>query len=108
VPDSAWLIVSFVASFVGIGWLALSLDAHWSQAFGAAAPTPSTRRILRWSGATTLGTSLLACFAADHPTMAPLTWVMGVAVAAVVIAFVLAWRPRLLVLLVPFSPPRAS
>lgn len=95
-PESGWLAVSFAANVVGLGWLALALDAHWRQACGAAPPRLSTRRALRLLGAAALAASLAACFLADHPTMAPLVWIMGLAAAAVLIAFVLAWRPRLL------------
>lgn len=101
VPESGWLVVAFAANVIGLGWFALTLDAHWQQALGTAPPPLSTRRALRLLGTAALAFSLAACFFADHPTMAPLVWFMGLAAAAVLIAFVLAWRPRWLAILAP-------
>jgi hypothetical protein len=101
VPESGWLLVSVAATFVGLGWFALAMDAHWQQARGPGLPGASTQRLLRVLGAMALALSLWACFLADHPTMAPLVWIMGLAVSAASIAMVLAWRPRLLAVLWP-------
>jgi hypothetical protein len=101
VPENAWLWISFAATFVGLGWLALAMDTHWQQARGPGIPCASTRRLLRVLGAMALTLSLWACFLADHPTMAPLVWIMGLAVSAASIAMILAWRPRLLAVLWP-------
>jgi len=99
VPESLWLAVSILVSVIGMGWFALAIKAHWQQVFGADL-RPSTRRALRLLGAVALALSLAACFIADHPSMAPLVWFMGLAGSALLIAFALAWRPQLLAVLV--------
>lgn len=99
--ESAWLLVSFAATFIGMGWFALAMNAHWQQARGPSLPGASTQRLLRVLGATALALSLWACFLADHPSMAPLVWIMSLAVSAAAIAIILAWRPRLLAVLWP-------
>ena len=96
-PETAWLALSFFASLLGTGWFALALDAHWQQVReSTSSPTASTRRLLRVLGTAALGVSFTACFLADHPSMAPLVWIMGIAIAAFSIALILTWRPRVL------------
>ncbi len=99
-PESLWLAVSWVISVIGMGWFALAIEAHWQQVFAAVELSSSTRRALRLLGAIALALSLAACFIADHPSMAPLVWFMGLAASALLIAFLLAWRPQLLAVLV--------
>lgn len=98
-PESLWLAVSILISVAGMGWFALALEAHWQQVF-VTDLRASTRRALRLLGTIALALSLAACFIADHPSMAPLVWFMGLAASALLIAFVLAWRPHLLAMLV--------
>ncbi len=77
-----------------MGLLALAMPPHWEQ---VRAPNPYPRdkaRSVRALGAISLGVSLAFCLAADHPSMAPLVWVMALAASALVIAFALAFRPR--------------
>jgi Protein of unknown function (DUF3325) len=95
------LIFAQVLSVIGMGWLALALDAHWEQVFGPRPRLRVTSGLLQIMGAAALANSLMACFWADHPTMAPLVWIMGLAAAALSIAMLLAWRPRWLGVLVP-------
>lgn len=98
-PCLTWimLIAAQVFSFVGMGWLALalalSLDAHWTQVFGTRPRLAATHGLLRVPGAAAIANSLIASFWADHPSMAPLVWVMSLAVSALAIAMLLAWRP---------------
>jgi hypothetical protein len=99
--ESAWLLVSIAAAFLGMGWFALAMQTHWQQVRGPSLPAPSMQRLLRVVGAMALAVSLWACLMADHPTMAPLVWIMGLAVSATAIAIILAFRPRLLALLWP-------
>jgi hypothetical protein len=99
VPESLWLAASILVSVIGMGWFALAIEAHWQQAFGTDLRV-STRRTLRLLGAVALTLSLAVCFIADHPSMAPLVWFMGLAASALLIAFALAWRPQLLTVLV--------
>lgn len=105
-PEAIWLAASFAASGVGMGWLALALDPHWQQVNGPAPLPRPTRRLLRAAGSAALAFSLIACFLADHPSMAPLVWIMGLTVGALAVALVLAWRPRFLAIL--YRAPRSA
>jgi hypothetical protein len=100
------LAAAFISCGVGLGWLALAMDVHWRQVCGDRPLSRGGRLRLRVIGATALALSLGLCFAADHPSMAPLVWVMALAGGALLIAFALAWRPVLLRLLVLW--PRAG
>jgi hypothetical protein len=102
VPEELWLAISFFGSLVGMGWFALALEVHWQQVHSSVPLTSGTQRRLRVLGALALAVSLTASFLADHPSMAPLTWIMGIAAAALSIALILAWRPRALRVLMPW------
>lgn len=93
------LLGALGASTLGLGWLALAMDTHWQQVRGAAARSAAQVRALRMLGALALALSLLLCLSADHATIGALVWVMMLCVGALSIAFALAWRPRMLVLL---------
>lgn len=102
-----WLISATALSFVGMAWLALAMDVHWEQAMQGPRGTAGTAW-LRWLGTVALGLSLLACLAADQPSMAALMWVMLLAVGATGVALVLVYRPRLLGLLWPLGAADAG
>jgi hypothetical protein len=100
VPEVPLLALAWLCALVGMAWLALTLDVHWRQVRGAAPLTPRRATLLRLGGTAALCASLWLCLRADHLTMAPLVWVMGMAGAALIVAFALAWRPRWLAPLV--------
>ena len=88
------LLVAFVVTVAGMGWLALLLEAHWAQVRGTSAPAPTegARWRLRLLGSVALLASLGLCLAVDHASMAVLVWVMLVAAAALLITLTLTWR----------------
>lgn len=90
------LTASFLCGLSGMGWLALSMRTHWSQAGGSVPQATSVPRTLRRLGAIALALSLAACLVADHPSMALLVWVMTMGVSAIVVAMTLAYSPRAL------------
>jgi hypothetical protein len=90
------LAAAMAASGLGMGWLALSMEVHWQQVRGSAPLGRNATIALRVLGASSLAASLLMCLRADHPTMAALVWVMTMTAGAGGVAFLLAWRPRLL------------
>lgn len=94
------LLAALACGGVGMAWLALSMEPHWQQAKGAIALPRRIVLALRMMGAVALAASLLICLHADHPTMATLVWVMGLAACGLGVAFALAWRPRTLAPLV--------
>lgn len=109
--EALWRSGAALLSLGGMGWLALSMDVHWGQVMHqpaeAAAPT---RQRLRALGAVALPLALLACLAADRPSMAVLVWIMLLTGSAVTVAMVLSHRPRWLAALAgPHpTPPRPS
>lgn len=101
-----WLFMAALTAFLGMGWLALSLDAHWRQVVtpepGYHAPLRSPS--LRLMGALSLAAALLFCLLADHASMAVLVWIMLLAGSAVSVAMILTWQPQWLRLLaLPWS-----
>jgi hypothetical protein len=101
VPESAWLAISLLTSLVGMGWLALTIDAHWQQVSGLVPLSSSWRRSLRVLGAAALTLSLLMSFRADHPSMAPLVWIMELGVSALLVGLTLAFLPEALAMILP-------
>ena len=99
-PDALLLALAFLCSSAGLGWLAMTLDAHWKQVRGSQAPTGRTVTLLRVLGYAALLGSLSLCLRADHASMAALVWMMALAIAAVFVAMLLAWRPKALLPLV--------
>lgn len=100
--EALWLAAAAAMALAGMGWLALGMEVHWGQAMHQPAEAATgTRRLLRRLGAAALAASLLACLKADRPSMAVLVWVMLLAGSALVIAMLLARRPRLLALAWP-------
>ena len=99
-PDGLILFAAVVANIVGMGWFALAMEPHWRQVHGDGVRAPAVAMRLRVLGTAALAISLALCITVDHPTMAALVWVMALAGAALVIAFVLSWRARWLRVLV--------
>lgn len=97
-----WLIVAAALNLAGMAWLALAMEVHWDQVMHRPAADLAVVRRLRSSGAAALLLSLLSCLMADRPSMAVLVWAMLLAAAAMLIAFTLTWRARLLRIMLPW------
>jgi hypothetical protein len=93
--DALWLVAALLATVLGMGFLALAMDVHWAQVRGTVR-TRGNVIATRSIGYFLLAASLACCLFADTATMAALVWMVLLAVAAIVIAFTLTWRPRLL------------
>jgi hypothetical protein len=106
VPDALKFVIALAACVVGLGWLALAMQAHWEQVRAAQPLSGQTAVLLRVLGASALALSLGLCFWVDHATMAPLVWVMALAGGALLVAFTLSWRPRVLGVLLLGLPAR--
>ena len=102
------LSVAVLCSVLGFACLALAMDVHWEQVRGPHAAAPGTTRTLRVLGVVGLVASLAICLVADHASIAALVWVMALAAGALVVAFTLSWRPRLLAPLVAWAPARGK
>lgn len=94
--DGPLLVLALACAISGMAWFALGLKAHWRQVRGGEAPSAGAVYTLRAFGAAGLAGSLWLCLRADAPSMAALVWVMWLALAALLVAFTLAWRPALL------------
>lgn len=94
------LAAALLACVVGFAWLALAMEPHWRQVRGDAPISRRVATVLRVLGAAALLLSFLLCLQVDHVSMASLVWVMALAASALIIAFTLAYRPRMLALLV--------
>ena len=100
-PDSALLLIAFVAAVAGMGWLALTIDMNYARVRNRGTLTAALVTRLRMMGSLALIASLALCLAVDHASMAALVWVMMLATAALVITFTLAWRAHWLAVMVP-------
>ncbi|HEX7770475.1 MAG TPA: DUF3325 domain-containing protein [Dokdonella sp.] len=101
VPAGVLLLAALLANIAGMGWLALAMPVHAAQVWGTA-PASVTLRLLRSLGAIGIVVALALCLRADHASMAVLVWVMTLSGAALLVAFLLAARPRWLRLLAPW------
>lgn len=106
-PDGLLHLATLLACVSGMGWLALAMDVHARQAMGRTL-APGIARLLRILGSAAIIAGLVAAMAVDHASMAVLVWVMALAGAALVVAFVLAWRPRWLRWLAPWVRAEAA
>lgn len=79
-----------------MAWFALAMNVHWQQVRAGASLPRGKATALRIAGALALALSLWLCLGVDHVSMASLVWVMSLAAAALIVAFTLSWRPRLL------------
>ncbi len=101
------LFFAVAANTVGLAWLALAMESHWEQVRGRQPLPRGTVVGLRGLGVVALAASLGLCLCVDHASMAALVWVMTLAAGALLVAFTLTWRPRLLAPLV-LARPRAA
>lgn len=88
------LAFALLACVLGLACLALSMTRHWRQVFPDSEPPVAAQATLQVAGACALVAALLLCLANDYWTMALLVWAMMLALSAVIVALVLAWRPR--------------
>jgi len=98
--DALMLLAALAACTAGMGWFALSLEAHWTQVRGKALPSPALVAGLRWLGGAAMAMALGLCLLVDSASIAVLVWLMALAAAALAIAFTLTWRARMLGVLV--------
>jgi len=95
-PDSLLLLALFAAAYAGFVLLALSQARHWRTVVGAAALPRSRVLALRTIGGALIALSLLIALMRDGPSFGSLLWATAISLAALAVAFALAWRPRLL------------
>jgi Protein of unknown function (DUF3325) len=108
-PEALRLFFALLSSTCGMAWFALAMNVHWQQVRGEAQLLRTRVIALRITGVLAFGVSLWLCLGVDHVSMAALVWVMSLAAAALIVAFMLSWRPRWLAWLSwPGRPMRRS
>jgi hypothetical protein len=105
-PDALLLLAALLSAELGMAWLALAMDMHWSQVRVERSRSRVSVNALRILGAASLLSSLALCLLADTATMAVPVWMMLLAASALSIAFLLSWRPRVLAPLVAWAGNR--
>lgn len=91
----AVLALNVALAFGGLSLLALSLDRHHRDAFGARVP-PMRMRLLRILGYAALALSLAAAIAWDGGNFGPVQWIGSLTGAALLVVAILSYAPRLL------------
>lgn len=93
--DGVLLMAVFLSACAGFACLALSQRRHWVQVLSGEAPRP-TVICLRTLGSALLGLSLVMALLRDGPSFGSLLWATAISLAALAVAFTLAWRPAVL------------
>jgi len=93
-PDSLLLLALLVAAYAGFALLALSQARHWRIVIGDVALPRRRVRVLRTLGGALIALSLILALVRDGPSFGSLLWATAISVAALAVAFTLAWRPR--------------
>lgn len=86
-------VLALLCSYLGFALLALSQERHWCAVcgMGVDAQTPPAWRAI--TGLILQGVALLLLVCAQGPSFGGLLWMVMVSVAAIAVAFTLAWRP---------------
>lgn len=90
-----WLVAAALAGYGAFACLALSMPRHWAAASGQKPTVVPHRRCLRFSGVAMLGVAYALCVCRDGPGFGALLWGVLIPIAALAVAFTLAWQPRL-------------
>jgi len=90
------LLAIFATAYAGFALLALSQRRHWVAVVRTAPPQQAGFRGLRLVGVAMLVASLILALLRDGPSFGSLLWATAISLAALGVAFTLAWRPRML------------
>lgn len=94
--DALLLLSAFAAAYLGFAMLALSQVRHWTSVAGSE-PQGRVRLIgHRIAGGAMIALSLAMALLRDGPSFGSLLWATAISIAALAVAFTLAWRPGLL------------
>jgi len=88
------LLAVFVAACTGFALYALSQPQHWCKVVGQPGPGRGRVLILRGIGTVMLAVSLLLALLRDGAGFGSLLWATLLSLAALAVAFTLAWWPR--------------
>ena len=93
--DGVLLMAVFLSAFAGFTCLALSQRRHWARVLTSEPSRPAVI-FLRTLGSTVLALSLIIAILRDGPSFGSLLWATAISLAALAVAFTLAWRPAVL------------
>ncbi|MHC8339230.1 DUF3325 domain-containing protein [Pseudomonas sp. HLT2-19-2] len=103
--STLYILLALVLAVLGFVWIALALNSHWRQVHGSHHLSAGRKASLRASGSLALLLSLACTLASGSLAMSIMLWVMLLAVATLIVALTLSWRPRWLA---RFWPARAT
>ncbi len=91
--DGLLLLAVFASACAGFACLALSQRRHWARVLTGAPRRPAVI-MLRTLGSALLALSLAVALLGDGPSFGPLLWATAISLAALAVAFTLAWFAR--------------
>jgi len=94
--DTLLLLGVFAAAYAGFALLALSQQRHWNSVAGTTPPCRVQIIVLRAVGGAMIALSLVLALMRDGPSFGSLVWATAISLAALAVAFTLAWRPAVL------------
>lgn len=95
--DGLLLFAVFASAYAGFACFALSQKRHWRRVRVREGELPrAAERALRTLGAVLLVLSLALALGRDGPSFGSLLWATAISLAALAVAFTLAWRPTVL------------
>jgi len=94
--EGSLLLGVLAAAWLGFALLALSQARHWLRVAGTAPPSPARVLVLRWAGGASIVLSLVLALLRDGAGFGSLLWATAISLAALAVAFTLAWRPGVL------------
>jgi len=94
--DTLLLLAVFATAYAGFALLALSQGRHWASVVGTVPPGRVLVIVLRAGGGAMIALSLMLALMRDGPSFGSLLWATAISLAALAVAFTLAWRPGFL------------
>jgi len=94
--ESLLLLGVFAAAYAGFALLALSQGRHWGAVAGTAPLCRVQIILLRAIGGAMIALSLVLALMRDGASFGSLLWATAISLAALAVAFTLAWRPGFL------------
>ncbi|WP_421710211.1 DUF3325 family protein [Algihabitans sp.] len=92
--QSALLIATALAAYLGFALLALGQARPWQRVAQTLPPTGLRLLALRTLGGLALTLSLGLALLRDGPSFGALLWATAITLAALAVAFTLTWRPK--------------
>jgi len=92
--DALLLLAVFLSAYTGFACFALSQLRHWRAVIGGPPPRRGVVLALRSLGSMLLGASLVLALLRDGPSFGSLLFATSLSLAAMAVAFTLAWGSK--------------